>query len=132
MLQPNTKLIDKYNYELKLVSASELTDDYVVLVNTNQDGTDTNRKVKLDQLREFFRTQGIVDPTLEGRVDVLEHKQEASDTKIETVSQTVNQLQEQFASTLGTLEERLNKVEQENLALKESVNILKSLLLFEG
>lgn len=75
----NSKLIDKYNYELKPISSlDEIKPNYVVLINTNTD-TDgappKNKKVEIGLLKDYINLSytglGSIENNLQEQINKL-------------------------------------------------------------
>ena len=103
----NSKLIDKYNYELKPISyLNEINSDYVVLINTNTDGTaGTNKKVKIGLLKDYMNLSYNGDISIESNLQnqINELKQE--------INNKVNESLKSMQELTGDLETRVNTLE---------------------
>lgn len=95
-----TKLIDLYNYELdELLQLNDIKDNYVVLMNKNNNSSDSNIKVRCDVLKQYFQDGG----------------------QISTSIQLINE-------QIGELQSKVNNLMKENAQLKERINLCESLL----
>ena len=99
----NSRLIDEYNWGLKPISyLSDINSDYVVLINTNTDGTaGTNKKIKIGLLKNYILLSytesdvqdSVYDKSIQGQINNL--------------NDSVKNLQEHA----GDLETRVNTIE---------------------
>lgn len=124
----NSKLIDKYNYELKPISyLNEINSDYVVLINTNTDGTaGTNKKVKIGLLKNYINLSytesdvqdSIDDESIQGQINTLKNE----------INNKINETIKYLTDLTGQLETKVNSLINENSTLKHRVETLENLV----
>lgn len=131
----NSKLIDKYNWELKPISClSDINSDYVVLINTNTDGTaGTNKKVKIGLLKNYINLSytesdvqdSIDDESIQGQINTL--KNEINTLKNE-INNEINETIKHLTDLTGQLETKVNRLIDDNSTLKLRVETLENLV----
>lgn len=124
----NSKLIDKYNYELKPLSyLNEINSDYVVLINTNTNGTaGTNKKVKIGLLKNYINLSytksdvqdSIDDESIQGQINTLKNE----------INNEINETIKYLTDLTGQLEAKVNSLIDDNSTLKLRVETLENLV----
>lgn len=124
----NSRLIDKYNYELKPISyLNEINSDYVVLINTNTDGTaGTNKKVKIGLLKNYINLSytksdvqdSIDDESIQGQINTLKNE----------INNKINETIKYLTDLTGQLETKVNSLIDDNSTLKLRVETLENLV----
>lgn len=97
----NSKLIDKYNYELKPISyLDKIKSNYVVLINTNTDTDGTppkNKKVEIGLLKDYINLSYTGSGSIENNL------QEQINELVESLKQT-QELTSDLETRVNTLE----------------------------
>lgn len=124
----NSRLIDKYNYEIKELSyLSDINSDYIVLINTNTDGTaETNKKVKIGLLKNYINLSytksdvqdSIDDKSIQGQINTLKNE----------INNEINETIKHLTDLTGQLEMKVNSLIDENSTLKSRVETLENLV----
>lgn len=105
MVSINSRLIDEYNFKLSKISdLNQINPEYVVLINTNTDGTaGTNKSIKIGLLKQYINQQIQSD----------------IDNKINESIKSLNTL-------VGDLTTQINTLMDENNELKSRVETLEN------
>lgn len=105
MVSINSRLIDEYSYNLSKISyLDQINPEYIVLINTNTDGTaGTNKSVKIGLLKQY----------ISGKIQ--------SD-----VDNIINESIKSLNTLTGELETKINKLSDNNDNLKARVEALEN------